>query len=252
MALMDASSVVLLVGAVAAGFVQGLTGFAFGLVASSIWAWWLPPQLVAVMAVFGALTGQVIQALSTRREAHWGLLWPFLAGGVLGLPLGLWVLPRLDTAWFQCGLGLLLAVWCPLMLLSHRFRPLTHGGRWADGAVGLGGGLIGAFGGFTGALPTLWCTLRAWPKDRMRAVIQNFNLVMLGMTFAGYVATGLVTPAVWPAMAWVAPALLLPVLLGSRIYAGLSTGAFRQLVLVLLAAAGAALLLRSVPVLLAR
>jgi hypothetical protein len=38
---MDSTLVVVLAGAVAAGFVQGLSGFAFGLVATSIWAWWL-------------------------------------------------------------------------------------------------------------------------------------------------------------------------------------------------------------------
>ena len=43
---MDANAWVLIVGAVAAGFVQGLSGFAFGLVATSIWAWWLDRKSV--------------------------------------------------------------------------------------------------------------------------------------------------------------------------------------------------------------
>jgi hypothetical protein len=34
-------------------------------------------------------------------------------------------------------------------------------------------------GGFTGTMPTLWCTLRGFPKDTQRTVIQNFNLSML-------------------------------------------------------------------------
>jgi uncharacterized protein len=44
--------------------------------------------------------------------------------------------------------------------------------------------------------------------------VQNFNLVMLACTFASYLATGLVTRPMWPQFAWVAPALLLPVLWG--------------------------------------
>lgn len=249
---MDSSLLVLMLGAAAAGFVQGLSGFAFGLVASTLWAWWLPPQTVAVMAVFGAFTGQVIQVLTTRRALHLKALWPFLAGGLLGLPLGLWVLPRLETAWFQFALGVLLAVWCPLMLLSHRLPAFQRGGAAADAVVGLGGGFIGVFGGFTGALPTLWCTLRAWPRDQARAVIQNFNLVMLGITLAGYAASGLIKPALLPAMAAMVPVLLLPVLLGSRLYGGLSADGFRRVVLVLLSLAGLTLLVKSVPALLAR
>ena len=56
---MDSTWWIVIVGAIVAGFVQGLSGFAFSLVATSIWIWFLPPQLVAALAVFGALAGQV-------------------------------------------------------------------------------------------------------------------------------------------------------------------------------------------------
>jgi hypothetical protein len=54
-------------GAVVAGFVQGLSGFAFGLVAMSFWVWTIEPRLAAVLVVFGALTGQIIGVVSVRR-----------------------------------------------------------------------------------------------------------------------------------------------------------------------------------------
>lgn len=242
---MDATGWVLIVGAVAAGFVQGLSGFAFGLVATSIWAWWLPPQLVAPMSVFGALTGQVVAMITTRRPMQWPRLAPLLAGGLCGLPLGVWLLPKLDAATFQLGVGALLAVWCPVMLMSGRIPHVTRGGRWADAAVGLAGGVTGAIGGFTGPLPTLWCTLRGWDKDTLRGVIQNFNLVMLACTFVGYVVAGVVTAPMLPQFALVAPALLLPVLLGARLYSGISPETFKRLVLALLSCTGVALLAKA-------
>lgn len=239
---MDSTWWVLIAGAAAAGFVQGLSGFAFGLVATSIWAWWLPPQLVAPMSVFGALTGQLVAFVTQRRPMQWPRLAPLLLGGLCGLPLGVWLLPRLDAATFQLGVGLMLAVWCPVMLLSSRIPHITGGGRAADTAVGLAGGVTGAIGGFTGPLPTLWCTLRGWDKDTLRGVIQNFNLVMLAVTFTSYVASGIVKPAMVPQLAVVAAVLLVPVLLGARLYAGISQEAFKRVVLTLLACTGVALL----------
>lgn len=249
---MDSTWWAVVAGAMVAGFVQGLSGFAFGLVATSIWIWTLPPQLVAVMSVFGALAGQVVAALNTRRPMMWPKLAPLLAGGLCGLPLGVWLLPMLDVSTFQFGVGALMAIWCPLMLLSGRIPHITRGGRLADAAAGLAGGTTGAIGGFTGPLPTLWGTLRGWDKDTLRGVIQNFNLVMLAVTFVSYLATGLVTKAMLPHLGLVAAALLVPVLLGARLYAGISPEAFRRLVLVLLACTGAALLVKAGPVVWAR
>jgi uncharacterized membrane protein YfcA len=106
---------------------------------------------------------------------------------------------------------------------------------------------MGPLGGFTGALPTLWCTLRGFEKDQQRAVIQNFNLAMLTVTMLSYLASGQVTRTMWPSLAVVAPALLVPAWLGTRLYLGISDMAFRRIVLGLLTASGIALLAAALP-----
>ena len=63
---------------------------------------------------------------------------------------------------------------------------------------------------------------------------------------------GIVTRAMLPMFAVVAPAMLIPVLLGARVYIGLSEAAFRRVVLWLLTASGVALLVSALPVLLRR
>ena len=239
------------IGAAAAGFVQGLSGFAFGMVAMSFWAWVLDPRLAAALAVFGALTGQLLAVFTVRRGFNWPLLWPFLLGGLAGIPLGVLVLPHLDMDWFKAVLGALLALWCPVMLMAQRL-PRIGGNRWGDGAVGLVGGVLGGIGGFAGSVPTLWCTLRGFNKDTQRAVIQNFNLSMLSVTMAIYLATGIVTRDMAPMFAVVAPAMLIPTLLGTRLYIGISEVTFRRMVLGLLTCSGLTLLASSVPQLLAR
>jgi uncharacterized membrane protein YfcA len=242
----DSLYLVVALGAALAGFVQGLSGFAFAMVAMAVWAWALPPPLAAVLAVFGGLSGQVVAAVTVRRGFDVRLLLPFLAGGLVGIPLGVGLLPRLDVDLFRLVLGGLLALICPVMLMSHQL-PRLGGGRMGDALAGLGGGLLSGIGGFSGAIPTLWCTLRGLPKDSQRAVIQNFNLAMLAVTFATYVGTGVVTVAMLPLFGIVLAVMLVPVLLGARLYIGISEPTFRRIVLGLLTLSGFAMLGAALP-----
>lgn len=238
-------------GAALAGFVQGLSGFGFGLTAMALWAWTLEPKLAASLSLFGSLTGQTIAAVTVRRGWDFKALLPFVLGGLAGLPLGLWLLPRLDVPLFKATLGLMLVIVCPLMFFAARL-PRVRGGHAGDALAGAAGGVMGGLGGFTGVVPTLWCTVRGFDRDRQRAIIQNFNLSMQVVAFASYLATGILEPRMLPLLAVVAPAVLVPVLLGTRLYLGISDLTFRKVVLGLLTASGIALLASSLPVLLAR
>lgn len=247
---MSPELMLLAVGAMVAGFVQGLSGFAFGMVAMSFWVWGIEPRVAAVMTVFGSLIGQLVAAFSVRRGLRLVALLPFLAGAVVGVPVGVAMLPYLDATLFKLVLGLVLVVWCPAMLFARFLPRISAGGSLADGVVGVVGGAMGGLGGFSGVVPTLWCTLRGLDKDVQRTIIQNFNLAALAMTMSLYLASGAVTPEMLPMFAVVGLALLIPAILGTRIYAGLSELAFRRIVLVLLTGSGLAMLASSLPKLL--
>jgi uncharacterized membrane protein YfcA len=242
----------LIAGAATAGFVQGLSGFAFGMVAMSFWVWGIDPRIAGVLTVFGGLTGQIVAAVSMRRPLQLVVLWPYLLGGLFGIPLGVLVLRLIDPLLFKAAFGLLLVTWCPAMLFSARMPRLHHGGRVADGAVGLVGGVMGGIGGFTGVAPALWCTLRGYDKDLQRTIVQNFNLAALSVTMVVQAGSGAVTREMLPLFAAVAPAMALPALLGARLHRGLSDQASRRIVLALLTLSGVAMLVASLPRLIGR
>ena len=239
--------ILLVVGAIVAGFVQGLSGFAFSMVAMSFWVWGLDPKMASVMAVFGSLSGQVIASVSVRRKLHVQTLGPYLAGGLLGIPLGVYLLPSLDPNLFKLALSLILIVWCPLMLISGQLPRVVLGGRLADALAGALGGFMGGLGGITGAIPTLWTTLRGLEKEEQRAVIQNFNLVTQAVTLVAYALTGVVTMAMLPLFPVIVLALWLPAKLGVRVYTRLPQAHFRRLVLLLLTCSGITMLLAALP-----
>jgi uncharacterized protein len=229
-------------GAAVAGLVQGISGFAFAMVAMSIWVWGVEPQLAAVMAVFGGWFGQLISAMRIRRGWHVSILWPFVVGSAIGIPIGQRLLPYLDPSQFKLVLGSLLVVCCSAMLATAKLPHVKTGGRVADAGVGLLGGVMAPISGFSGLAPALWASLRGYNKDEHRAVLQNFNLIVLSATVASNIWSGRLTRAHVPQMAIVAGTLVLPAIWGSKIYVGMSAAAFRKTVLWLLVGAGVTML----------
>jgi len=228
-----------------AGFVQGISGFAFGMVAMSFWVWGVEPHVAAVMTVFGSLVGQLLAVTREKRTLDLPVLMPFLVGGVIGIPIGVMILPHLNPAHFKLLLGAALLLFCPAMLFAPRLPTIRSAGRLGDAVIGLAGGVMGGIGGFSGIAPALWCTLRGYEKAAHRAIQQNFNLSVLSITMLAMLASGVVTRDMLPKFAVVAPALLLPGILGAHVFARLSPTAFRHVVLVLLCLSGLAMIMAS-------
>jgi uncharacterized membrane protein YfcA len=240
--MIDSYLAIVIGGAVLAGFVQGLSGFAFALVALSVWAWAVNPQLAAPLAVFGSLVGQLVALPFTWKGAAIGRIAPFVIGGLIGVPIGVLVLGVLDPAGFKLALGLFLLLYSPAMLFAHSTLAVGWGGRWADAVSGWLGGIAGGIGGMAGGIPTLWCTLRGWDKDTQRGVMQAFNISMHVATLTGYVLHGgIITGEALGLFAIIAPALAIPVVLGAMLFRRLNQQAFRRIVLVLLFLSGVAL-----------
>ncbi len=104
------------------------------------------------------------------------------------------------------------------------------------------GGVMAPLSGFSGLAPALWATLRGYTKDEHRAVLQNFNLVVLSATFLSNVYAGRVRSEHLTGMAVVAGSLIIPSIYGSRIYVGMSPVQFRNGVLWILVFAGVTML----------
>lgn len=239
---MESIDVIVIGGAAVAGFVQGLSGFAFGLVAMAFWVWALDPALAGPLVIFGGLVGQLLSLGTIRKTFTISRSAPIILGGALGVPLGVFLLSRIEPDAFKLFVGLVLAICCPLMLAAKQLPKITAGGKVADGGAGLIGGVMGGLGGLCGPPPTLWAALRGWPRDDQRAVIQSFNLSMQVITLAAYIISGLISTDMLRYFALVVPAMLIPNLVGNRLYARLGDDTFRRIVLVLLTLSGLAMI----------
>ena len=81
----------------AGAFIAGLSGFAFGLVAASLWLYILTPSQSATLIVAFGLLVQGYSVWKLRGALNWRKLWPFIAGAALGAIWGVLLLIALLT-----------------------------------------------------------------------------------------------------------------------------------------------------------
>lgn len=234
-----ASIAIVLAGAVVAGFTTGFAGFGTALVAAGFWYHALPAAMVPPLSVLAAVAAHVVGMLTLRKTFDWRRTAPFLAGGVVGVPLGVAVLAVASPDLLRTSVGVLLVVYGLLQLSGvARWRIGERGGRPADGAVGAAGGFLGGFAGLSGPLPLIWLQLRGGPLPQQRATYQPFNLVMLALAGLGMGISGQIDGDVLVVASLCLPATIAAAWIGTRAYLGIGEKTFRRIVLALLMASG--------------
>ncbi len=230
----------LLFGALAGGFISGLAGFGTALMALGIWLYVLPPAVAVPLVMICSIVAQTSTLPSFWSSIDFRLVWPFVIGGLAGVPLGTLLIAHADPHVFKLSFGVLLLVF-PVALY---FDPvaISFGGRIADAAIGFAGGILGGFAGLSGPIPILWASLRGWDKHERRGVFQVFNWTVLSASLCLQAGTGLVTGEVLRFAILALPGTVFGAWLGARTFHALSDRNFRDVVLALLFLSGVTLL----------
>src|SRR5713226_8150499 len=177
---MSTSAFVLLpLGALAGGYVSGLAGFGTALMALGIWLYVFPPSIAVPLVLICSIVAQTSTLPSFWRSIDFRLVWPFLVGGLAGVPLGTMLVAHADPRVFKLSVGVLLLVFPTALYFNRKPIALSFGGRAADAAIGFAGGILGGLAGLSGPLPTLWASVRGWGKDERRGIFQTFNWTVL-------------------------------------------------------------------------
>ena len=239
------SLAVIAVGGFLAALVVGSAGFAFAIVVTGVWLYVLPPAHIVLLAAICATLLHIVSVWQYRREIEFRLLWPFVIGGALGVPIGVLALQRLDANLFRHVFGAFMIAYSCYMLRRPNFPVLRFGpvaGRISDATVGWVSGILGGFAMVHGTLPTIWCSLRGWDKRRSRYIYQPYILVtgVLIMLCVGSTVEVAKSELILP-LAVCLPAMGLGLWAGMRIFELVSEDRFRRLVLWLILASGISL-----------
>ncbi len=225
-----------------ANFVLGLVGFGNGLVAMALLPLLMSP--VTAIAVLTIYTVVLSMAIFVPLRHHL-LLRPvldMLAGTVLGVPVGIWVLSLLPISTLTRLIGgtLLLVV---LLEWTGLYPRRLAGRGWGIGA-GVLAGVAGAAVGTPGPPVIVYSASQGWSPRTIKANLQAFFVVNQVVILAGYWWAGVLDGHVWRLAASFAVPAAGGTALGMLLFRRVDPQSFRKIVFGLLLVAGVILLVR--------
>jgi uncharacterized membrane protein YfcA len=193
----------------AAGFIQGLAGFGFGLAFGPAMLWFAAPRLVVVATFVLGIPINLGVALHARHAWSRVLAPIVVVGGLAGVPLGTWLLAHLPAHDLRAAIPVLALLGAVGWLVARPRALARRTEAWLTGPVALGSGVVNGVTGMGGPILALLAATQRWDKGMARALLATFSLT----TFALGLAAALVT-RVAPGAAFVTAAAWLPTAIG--------------------------------------
>ena len=217
-------------------FTQGLSGFGVALVSMA-----LLPKLIGIQASIAlvALVAFVVDLsvlLRYWRSLQFRQMLPLILASFVGVPLGIFLLRRLDESITLPILGIIIAGYALYALLGLKLPTLKARG-WAYGAGFLGGLLGGAYN-TPGPPVIVYASCQAWEPDIFKGNLQAFFIQNSVIVLLGHYLSGNLTPEIWSLFWRGLPWLVVGVLTGLSMDRWINPQIFRRIVLVLLVVTG--------------
>ncbi len=228
----------------AAGFVQGLTGFGSVLLSLPVLVVFLDVKTTVPLIGLFALSINAMLVWQLKRHLVLRRLAVLLLATVPGIPVGVYLLKTLPAQWLTLAIGILLLAFSIFSLRG--FTPRRLGRGWAT-LAGFAAGCLGGSVGANGPPIIAYATMQPWPKDEIKGTMIGYFFTA-GIAISGmHALSGLVTADVLRLYAAGLPGLAAGVLAGSVLYGRLAGKSYRALVLWTLAAMGVFMIYRSLP-----
>ncbi len=225
------------------GIVQGSMGFGMALVVAPPLLLILPATTIVPAMSMASVINSAIAAWSLRRHIDHVTLWPLVAGGLVGIPAGVYLLTTLDGPIFKTGVGLLMIVLAGVLLSGRRVQ--LRNPRAALFPVGAASGFLGGSISIGGPPIVLFLTNLGLPRDTFRANLLAYFAITSVFGVVGFAVSGVLTRDVAWFSAGVIPVVFLGTQLGLVLATRINHALFERITLVAVAAMGFVLFMRS-------
>jgi len=228
----------IIAGALAGGFANGLAGFGTGLFALGWWLAAMPPLDAVVTVVIMSLVGGLQGLYAVRNAIDKVEQIRFLAPALVGIVIGYLLLDAVNVTMLKLLVASLLILFGGFFTFRKTLPKLTKRYLVADMLVGFIGGLFGMMAGMSGAILTMGCSLYDWSKARRRALVQPFNMIVLGTVLVLMAWRGSIGQHIWLIVAVAFPFSIIGTQTGIFMFRWLNDQQFQRLLIWLILASG--------------
>jgi uncharacterized membrane protein YfcA len=233
---MDATTLLVGLALFLAVFTQSLSGFGIALVAMA-----LIPSLVGIhvatpLVAVVALVLEIVLVLYYRQALEVQAVWKIALAAVVGTPLGVLFLSRVDEGIALALLGVVIAGYALYALLGWKM-PRLENPTWAY-LAGLVGGMLGGAYNTSGPPVIVYADCRRWPPDVFKGNLQGYFVIVSFAIVTSHAFNGNFTSQIWQMFWWTLPFTILGIVSGLSLERWMNPVAFRRVILVLLVVMG--------------
>lgn len=228
----------------AAAFLQGMTGFGFGLIAIPLLGFFLSIKTSVPLMSLLAVIISLYLSVRLRKNIQLKCAFTLMPAGMTGIPLGIYALQHAPAQ----GLSIVVGV-ITVLFTGHQFltRPTPrNSGKPLTILAGFCSGLLGGSLGVGGPPVIIYTALQSWTKEQAKATLASFFALSGLLVISLQAASGMITNEVLHLYALSLPALLVGIFLGAKAYKHLSDRGYRQLTLSLVFLLGCMMLYRNI------
>jgi len=218
------------------GLIQGFSGFGYSQFTVPWLLFFFEPVVVMPIALMHSIILNLQVLFDVRKWVDIKHIWILIAGGLLGIPIGTYILLVVDVNIIRILVGIVIVVSSLIIIKGFRIK-LKHE-KPAFIPIGFIGGILGGSVTMSGPPVILFFSSQGVSKNYMRANLAMFFLSLNILTLPFYIAKGLINQTTLSYFAILLIALVLGTFIGIKLSRLTGEKIFRKIALFILIAIG--------------
>ena len=227
-----------------AAFVKTTTGFGSAIIGVPLLTYFFSPRVVVSVLCLNEIVLGTILTIRLRRHIRLNLIAPLAVFGLIGIPVGVFLLLYLPENVIKILIGIIVVA--ASIPLAFGFSLPLKGDGLTRAGVGFLSGLLGGSTGMSGPPIILLLQKLGLEKTDFRTNIIAYFMMTYGVQFIMLYYAGTYTTQTFHIAVSAMPGMLAGFILGEIVHPFIGEEIFRKVVAFLLMAAGAFLVIRHV------